>query len=179
MLVRLRLARSQQSTAIRQPLPFDAVGQQAVVADATEAVGQDMLEKAAEKLLGRKDVDLLPVPVLAVPTAKARIEAPPAAREKPARKKRGKVEGERAPRARKSEKRVIEEKIELAESEMEAMAAIKEQEEVPREEITAKEKKEEVKAAAPKETSFGLFAEKLKSALDKKKKEKKKEEDKE
>ncbi len=133
---------------------------------------------AAEGEAEREEVVPEPIPVPAAPTAKARIEAPPAAREKPARKRRGKVEGERAPRARKSERRVIEEKIELAESEMEAMAAIKEQEELPREEITAKEKKEEVKTVAPKETSFGLFAEKLKSALDKKKKEKKKEEDK-
>jgi hypothetical protein len=127
----------------------------------------------------REEVTPEPTPVLVVPAVKPKVEAPSAARGKPARKKRGKPEGERAPRARKSERRVIEEKIELAESEMEALAAVKEQEEVPREEITAKEKKEDVKPVAPKETAFGLFAEKLKSALDKKKQHKKKEEDKE
>ncbi len=127
---------------------------------------------------GREEVTPEPAPVLVAPPPKPRVEPPAPAKPKPARKKRGRIEGERAPRARKSERRVIEEKIELAESEMEALAAVKEQEEVPREEVAAKEKKEEVKAVAPKETSFGLFAEKLKSALNKKKSDKKKEEDK-
>jgi hypothetical protein len=68
---------------------------------------------------------------------------------------------------------VIEERIELAESEQEALAAVKEQEEVEVE-ITAKEKPEEIKPAAAKEVAFGgLFAEKLKTALKKKDKEKK------
>ena len=49
-----RPAKAQQSPALRQSLAFDAVGQQAVVADAKEAVGQDMLEKAVEKLVGRQ-----------------------------------------------------------------------------------------------------------------------------
>ncbi len=104
-----------------------------------------------------------------------RVEAAP--KEKPARKKKPKLEGERAPRPRKSERRVIEERIELAESEQEALSAIKEKEieEAEREELAAREKKEEFKPMAPKEPSFGLFAEKLKSALDKKKKEEKKE----
>jgi len=62
-----RHAEAQQSPALRQSLAFDAVGQQAVVADAKEAVGQDMLEKAVEKLLGGKFVNLLAVPVPTVP----------------------------------------------------------------------------------------------------------------
>lgn len=95
---------------------------------------------------------------------------------KPARKKKVKIEGERAPRPRKSERRVIEERIELAESEQEALSAIKEKEveAAEREELAAREKKEEFKPLAPKEPSFGLFAEKLKSALNKKKKEEEK-----
>ncbi|MEW5900719.1 MAG: hypothetical protein AB1715_04570, partial [Acidobacteriota bacterium] len=66
---------------------------------------------------------------------------------------------------------VIEERIELAESEMEALAAVKEKEEAEGEEAAAREKKEEIKPSVQKETSFGFFAEKLKSALSKKKKE--------
>ena len=98
----------------------------------------------------------------------ARGEAPAA---KPAKRKKPQIEGEKGPRLRKSERRVIEERIELAESEQEALAAIKEQEEVEVE-IAAKEKKEEIKPAAAKEVSFGgLFAEKLKTALKKKDKE--------
>ena len=61
-----RCADSQQATALRQPLPFDAVGQQAVVADAKEAVGQDVLEKAMEELHCGKFVNFLPIPVPAV-----------------------------------------------------------------------------------------------------------------
>lgn len=109
-----------------------------------------------------------------------RIEVPPApGKEKPVRKKKAKVEGERVSRPRKSERRVIEERIELEESEQEALAAIKEKEEAEREVLAAKEKKDEVKPAATKEVTFGgLFAEKLKTALTKKKKEEAKEEEK-
>jgi len=100
-----------------------------------------------------------------------RVEAGP--KEKPTRKKKVHLDGERAPRPRKSERRVIEEKIELAESEQEALSAIKakEIEAADKEELAARERKEDFKPMAPKEPSFGLFAEKLKSALDKKKKE--------
>lgn len=105
---------------------------------------------------------------------KMRLEFPsPAKKEKPLKKKKVKIEGEKAPRLKKSEKRLIEERIEIAESEQEAMSAIKEEErkeEEEREEMRAKEKKEEFKPAKAKEPSFGLFAQKLKTALDKKKK---------
>jgi hypothetical protein len=53
---------------------------------------------------------------------------------------------------------------------MEALAAVKEKEEADAEALAAKEKKEEVKTVAAKETAFGFFADKLKSALEKKKK---------
>jgi hypothetical protein len=103
---------------------------------------------------------------------KVRIEEPAAAKLRPVKKKKPKAEGERAPKPRKSERRVIEEKIELEESEQEALSAVKEKEaDAEREEHAAKEKKEEFKPVEPKETSFGIFAEKLKSALNKKKKE--------
>jgi hypothetical protein len=113
----------------------------------------------------------IPIPIRAEALEKPRAEAPPAAREKPLKKKRGKAEGERGPRPRKSERRVIEERIELAESEMEALAAVKEKEETEAEAQAAKDKKEEIKTVATKEAAFGFFADKLKSALEKKKKE--------
>jgi len=113
----------------------------------------------------------IPIPIRAVMPEKPRAEAPPTAREKAVKKKRGKAEGERGPRPRKSERRVIEERIELAESEMEALAAVKEKEETEAEALAAKDKKEEVKSVATKEAAFGFFADKLKSALEKKKKE--------
>ena len=40
---------------------FDAVGQEAVMADAEEAIGQDVLEEAAYEFLGSKEIRLKPV----------------------------------------------------------------------------------------------------------------------
>jgi len=113
-----------------------------------------------------------PVPAPVVPKApeKPRAEAP-AAKGKPAKKKRVKSEGERGPKPRKSERRVIEERIELAESEQEALAAVKVKETAEGEEAGPREKKEEIKPAAAQEAAFGFFADKLKSALQKKRKE--------
>lgn len=114
-------------------------------------------------------------PFRAETVERIRVEAPAAAKERPVKRKKPKPEGDRVSKPRKSERRVIEEKIELAESEQEALSAIKEKEaEAEREELAAKDKREEFKPVAPKETSFGIFAEKLKSALNKKKKEDKK-----
>ncbi len=124
----------------------------------------------------------------AVAPEKIRIEIPPPPKkEKPTKKKKVKLEGEKAPRLRKSEKRFIEEKIEIEESEQEALSALKEEEEKEEGEVIVevaekKEKKKEVQAIeaekeeiapppAPGEPSFGFFAEKLKSALTKKGKE--------
>ena len=98
-------------------------------------------------------------------------------REKPLKKKKVKMEPEKAPRVRRGAKRIIEEKIEIEESEQEAFAAVKAREkeaEEKRVEAKPKEKKEEFKPYVSEEPLFGVFAEKLKSALDKKKKEKKK-----
>jgi hypothetical protein len=100
-------------------------------------------------------------------------------KEKPAKAKRKKkqtMEREREVRARKGVKRIIEERIELEESEQEAQIAIKAKEKKERaeekEEVSAKAEKPEYKAPAPKETAFGLFGEKLKTALEKQKKKK-------
>ncbi len=106
---------------------------------------------------------------------KVRREAPAARKEKPLRKKKMKLDGERDLRAKKGAKRIIEEKIEFEESEKEAQIAVKAKEKKEAEEVARlKEEKAEIKPLVSKEPVFGLFAEKLKSALDKKKKEGKK-----
>ena len=66
LLVGDRRPGSQQSTALRQPLLFDAVGQQAVVTNAKERIGQHVLKKAVEKLFGGKNVRLAAISVRAV-----------------------------------------------------------------------------------------------------------------
>ncbi len=105
---------------------------------------------------------------------KEEIEKVPAKREKVSKKKKLRMEADRARRARRGEKRIIEEKIEIEESEQEALRAIKAQEKKEAaEEARAKEKKEKFKPYVSEEPVFGVFAEKLKTALDKKKKEKK------
>jgi hypothetical protein len=145
--------------------------------EAAEAPGLETGEEAVpEEAIPEEEAEkeevLPPAPVqVAPPVQKVKVEEPPA-KEKPARKKKPKAEGERGPRPRKSERRVIEERIELAEGEQEVLAAVKEKEEAEVE-IAAREKKEEPKPEAAKEITFGgLFAEKLKTALNKKKKEK-------
>jgi len=152
---------------VRPELPIEAEGAPAL----ETPEGAVPKEALPEEKIERKEV-FPPVPIqVAQAVDKVKVEVPPAM-EKPVRKKKPKVEGEGGPRPRKSERRVIEERIELAEGEQEALAAVKEKEEAE-EEIAAREKKEELKPAAAKEISFGgLFAEKLKSALTKKKKEK-------
>jgi hypothetical protein len=130
---------------------------------------------------------------------KAKPEKPAAKKEKVFKKKKIRAEGEKAPRARKSERRVIEEKIEEEESEEEALIAVKAQEEEELEEsriaaqaaadappsgspgATAEpagdvkkeaSKKEEAKKPEEAAGAFGsLLAEKLKAALTKKRQE--------
>jgi len=105
---------------------------------------------------------------------KEEIEKVPGKREKVLKKKKLRMESERVRRARKGEKRIIEEKIEIEESEQEAFRAIKaEEKKESAEEARAKEKKEKFKPYVSEEPVFGIFAEKLKTALDKTKKKKK------
>lgn len=131
---------------------------------------------------------------------KAEAGAPAAKKEKPHKKKKPKSEGETAPRTKKSERRVIEERIAEEESELEALYAGKavEEEEIEGAEVAVEaeaeaetpakapvaakaeapaEEEPEVEEEEPKpeeakpaaEGLFGnLFAEKLKSALTKK-----------
>ena len=155
------------------------------------------------------DLERRPAPPEAAAAAEALIEAEVAAaklkpskekeaaskKEKPAKKKKPKGEGDKLPKARKSERRVIEEKIELEESEFEALAAVKAETEgmeaieaeeaaaktvVPAERPAPQEKKEAGQEAKAEDATFGgLFAEKLKSALKKKPDDKKEEPEKE
>ncbi|MFP4081234.1 MAG: hypothetical protein ACLFVG_00595 [Candidatus Aminicenantes bacterium] len=111
-------------------------------------------------------------------------QPPPPKKEKEPKKKREKVrpEREKTLRMRKGEKRFIEEKIEIEESEQEALFAVKAKEKkTEEEEKTAppSKKKKEYKHYVSEEPVFGIFAEKLKSALDKKGSQKKEEEEKE
>jgi hypothetical protein len=91
----------------------------------------------------------------------------PSKKEKPFKKKRPKTEGEKTARPKKSERRVIEEKIEEEESVAAALSAIKEKEEEGVE-TRAREKKEEFKPVPKEEPKFGIFADLLKTALKKK-----------
>jgi hypothetical protein len=161
----------------QEPLP---PVEEAALGVPAQVAGIPAGEPAPESLGGEaipsREVEITEAPAPAAVQAEAveriHVEAPALVKERPVKKKKPKAEGERAPKPRKSERRVIEEKIELLESEQEALSAVKEKEaEAEREELAAREKKEEFKPVAPKETSFGIFAEKLKSALSKKKKE--------
>ncbi len=126
--------------------------------------------------------------VILGPKAKKAAAKPSA--EKPAKpkkakeiKKKGrkiKLDAERAPRRRKGIKKIREEEIELEESEMEALFAIKtvdkkEPAEAKAKEKPPKEKKVDYKDFVKKEEpKFGIFASKLKTALDVSKQTKKK-----
>lgn len=130
-------------------------------------LGDEELEAAAEEIL-RTAPEALPAEA-----PRERLKAPaagPAAlakKEKPFKKKKPKSEGEKAQRPRKSERRVIEEKLEEEESVQAALSAIKEKAE-ERDEQRSREKKEEFKPIPKEEPKFGIFADLLKTALKKK-----------
>jgi hypothetical protein len=127
---------------------------------ALEAVAEEVLE--AEPDTGFEVVPTRPAEPVAVPGG-------PAKKEKPFKRKKPRAEGDKGPRPKKSERRVLEEKIVEEESVQEALAAVKEKEEEVTEQ-RAREKKEEVKPAAAKgaEPKFGIFGDLLKTALKKK-----------
>ena len=66
MVGRSRRSGAEQQAATGQLFLLDAVGQRAVMADAKEAIRQDVLEEAAEEFLGGKESRLEPVAVAAV-----------------------------------------------------------------------------------------------------------------
>jgi hypothetical protein len=138
-----------------------------------EVILEEGIPKKKEKPKKIKKAKAPPAPPAELPLEKPlEMKSPEPKKEKEPKKKKHKikVEPDKALRRRKGEKRIIEERIELEESELEALIAVK-----------AKGKKEleeeqpiEPAAPADKETFTapdsggalsGLFGEKLKSAL--------------
>ena len=111
------------------------------------------------------------------PEEKAPLEPPK--KEKAPKKKRDRIkeEQERPPRRRRGEKRFIEERIEMEESEYEALIARKAEEaeleslilpdKPKKDELKEKIKKEELEEYVSETPTSSLFADKLKSALGK------------
>lgn len=165
--------------------------------DAEETTGEDFLEIGTvgeiEAFVELQEVEEPEEPaevepevsVPAPPPKAAPMEEPQpekgerAKKEKAPKKKRQRLqlETERAPRRRKGEKKFIEERIELEESEMEALFAVKADTEAkakrpeptPKKEAPIPEKKEEFKQVPSEEPMVGIFGDMLKSALEKKK----------
>lgn len=108
------------------------------------------------------------------PEVRERLEPPKKEKEFKRKRPKLRMEAEKGPRSRKGEKRLIEEKIELEESEQEALIAVKAKEkresEEEKKELRPEEKKKEYKPYVSEGPIFGVFAEKLKSALEEKKK---------
>ncbi|MGB6865112.1 MAG: hypothetical protein WBE11_05420 [Candidatus Aminicenantaceae bacterium] len=140
------------------------------------------VEEAEEPVEVKPEVEgpVPPPPPKAPPMEEPQLElAEKAKKEKAPKKKRQRLmeETERVPKRRKGEKKFIEERIELEESEMEALFAIKADikakpkraEAAPDKEAPAKEKKEEFKLVPSEEPMVGIFGDMLKSALEKKK----------
>ena len=111
------------------------------------------------------------------PEEKASVEPPKKEKTPKKKKDRIKEEQERSPRRRRGEKRFIEERIELEESEHEALIARKAEEAEPetiilpekptKDESKEKVKKEEIEEYVSETPASSLFADKLKSALGK------------
>jgi len=129
--------------------PIDVI-QQAEEAEEAEVEGP-VIEIIRQAPLPPPAPAPAPKPAPAAPAAPA-----PAKKEKPHKKKKGKLEGEKAPRPGKSERRVIEERIEEEESELEALLAEKavdkgDLEDIPLIETEAEEAEAAAPAAAAKE----------------------------
>lgn len=123
--------------------------------------------EAGPQEIAQAELDAAAAKTTSAEKAKAPAAAPAAKKEKPFKKKKPKAEGEKIARPKKSERRVIEEKIEEEESVAEALSAIKEKEEEGVE-TRAREKKEEFKPVSKEGPKFGIFADLLKTALKKK-----------
>lgn len=111
--------------------------------------------------------EVRPEPAPMMPPAPKAGPSLPSKDKAPKKKKRGKSEGEKAPRPKKSERRVIEEKLAEEESVHAAMSAIKERVD-EREEQAQRDRAEDFKPVQKDEPKFGFFAEMLKTALKKK-----------
>ncbi len=131
------------------------------------------LEAVAKEMLGAEP-DTGPEPGFGAPGGPPQAPPQPGApskKDKAFKRKKPKTEGEKGARPKKSERRVLEEKIVEEESVQEALAAVKGKEEEVLEQRARekREKKEEFKPAPTKDgPKFGLFGDLLKTALKKK-----------
>lgn len=166
-VVRLEKAAEPDEEEDEEALPeIGTVGEVTVPDVQIEEVAEPLPQATLET---RAEVEVLPEPEEKIIPLLKEEKAPP-----PKKKTRKiKAEAEGLPRKRRREKKQIEERIEVEEFEMEALIAKKAQEteELPVERAVApkKEKKIEYKPTEEEKLLSGLFAEKLKSALDKKK----------
>lgn len=109
--------------------------------------------------------------IIAIPLPlEPKAEKKPKEKEPKKKKRKLKAETEKDPRRRRGERRLIEEKIEIEESELEALIAVKakEKEEIPEGKIPLakeEEKRDSYKTAEPEKPLAGVFGEMLKSAL--------------
>jgi hypothetical protein len=128
-------------------------------------VVEEEVKEEVEELVEEPTLLETPMPPTKEVAEKKKKEAPP----KKKKKERRRIEGDAAPKRRKGERKVIEERIEQEEFELEALVAVKEKRDKEAELIAEREKKkkEEFEAPVSEEPTFGIFAEKLKSALDK------------
>ncbi len=126
-------------------------------------VVEEEVKEEVEELVEEPTLLETPMPPTKELAEKKKKEAPP----KKKKKERRRIEGDAAPKRRKGERKVIEERIEQEEFELEALVAVKEKRDKEAELIAEREKKkkEEFKAPVSEEPTFGIFAEKLKSAL--------------
>ena len=159
----------QEAAALKEEiLPGAAPALTEEIPEEMPAEGIPLREIQAQEAL--EDIGL--EPGIAEVEEKPKPEKPAAKKEKVFKKKKIRAEGEKAPRARKSERRAIEEKIEDEESEEEALIAVKAQEE---EELMEAGAAAEAPAEAPPAASPGAAAE---AAAEAKKEAPKKEEEK-
>ena len=127
-----------------------------------------------EELKPEEPLPSTPEPEIPAPKPEKEKTAPPK-KEAKKKKRRMKIEGEAAPKRRKGEKKLIEERIELEESEMEALFAVKAEDkkedlEIPTKSLKSEKPKKQTFKTEEAETPLsGMFAAKLKSALDQKK----------
>lgn len=134
-----------------------------------------VVKKPVKKEPAAKVVISPPQPAVEKPSKPAKPTPAAPKKEKPPKKKkhRLKPDVEKAPRRRKGEKRIIEERIELEESEMEALIAVKAEDQKEAEEIKIEvpelDVAEFITQDEPQAALSGLFGDKLKSALSQKK----------
>ena len=153
----------------KEEAPLESVFPETYAEPEAEAITPEeaAIEAAAEELRGGEAAAEEAPDELSKAPGPGPEPGAPQKKEKVFKKKKPKSEGEKGPRPKKSERRVIEEKLVEEESVQEALAAVKEKAEEGLEQ-RAKEKKEEFKPAPKEQPKFGIFGDLLKTALKKK-----------